>query len=267
MKRVMKHAQIYCGVQIENDSVKFNWSEDSALDLLQICKDTSAEFNEDDIRYIYGYSYTSNANSTDKRKFRNYVKGLDGQSGLYSEDVQEFVDRGILRIENYCKFSDFGATVTIDSTKSDYSLVDIIDNQLSEYLDGSYIPFRLIKQTYDNVEFDANKATSSMHAAGKSEAYIQKEIKFTLQKFEELKSSGELFQMKRFMPKELRAGFSHYLKFRNEEEKEIYMSLQGINVLIFDDFMTSGATIKEIIRYLKSINDKNTLTVFVLIKQ
>lgn len=51
------------------------------------------------------------------------------------------------------------------------------------------------------------------------------------------------------------------------EEKQIYLSLQGVNVLIFDDFLTSGVTVKEIIRYLKSFNENNTLTVFVLVKQ
>ena len=44
-------------------------------------------------------------------------------------------------------------------------------------------------------------------------------------------------------------------------------SFKRLAYRVFDDFLTSGATIKEVIRYLKAIHDKNTLTVFILVKQ
>lgn len=264
----MKRLLVNAGIQIdENKNVVFDWEKDNIYDILHLCEDTSAEFNEDNVRYVYGYHYTSTANGTDKRIFRNYLKGLDGKQGLFSEEVQDFVDNGVLRLEQYCSLDDFKATVTIDSTKNNISLVDVIQNQLSQYLNTNYIPFRLIKQTYRNVNLNEENFRQVLRDNGESEEYIESELQFTLKKFNELKEKGELFQIKRFLPPEIRYSFYDFLKFKTKEEEETYAHLQGVNVLIFDDFITSGATVKEIIRYLRSINDRNTLTVFVLVKQ
>ena len=73
--------------------------------------------------------------------------------------------------------------------------------------------------------------------------------------------------MKKFIPRQVREAFTDFLKFESKETEEVYHNLQGVDVLVFDDFLTSGSTIKEIIRYLKTINPSNTLTVFVLINQ
>lgn len=73
--------------------------------------------------------------------------------------------------------------------------------------------------------------------------------------------------MKRFIPKAIRSGFYDFLKFKTEKERKVYEALQGVDVLVYDDFLTSDSTVKEIIRYLRAIHDENSLTVFVLIKQ
>ena len=94
-----------------------------------------------------------------------------------------------------------------------------------------------------------------------------KDINYTISKFNDLKKSGELFQITRFLPTAIRVGSTNYIKFASEVEKSVYMDLQNANVLIYDDFITSGSTVKEVMRYLKSINENNTLTVFILVKQ
>ena len=62
--------------------------------------------------------------------------------------------------------------------------------------------------------------------------------------------------MKKILPSKIRPAFTNFLKFKTAEQKQIYEQLQNTEVLIYDDFLTSGSTVKEIIRYLKAINPK-----------
>ena len=72
-----------------------------------------------------------------------------------------------------------------------------------------------------------------------------------LDKFETLKASGKLFQMKRFVPKVIRDSFSDYLQFETDEDRILYQTLRGdensgCNVLVYNDFYISGSTVREI---------------------
>ena len=73
--------------------------------------------------------------------------------------------------------------------------------------------------------------------------------------------------MKKFVPRQVREAFTDFLKFESKETEEVYRNLQGVDVLAFDDFLTSGSTVKEIIRYLGAINPNNKLTIFILVNQ
>ena len=141
---------------------------------------------------------------------------------------------------------------------------------LLDNVNGLITDIQLVKEMYANVQFDVNE----VRAALQNSTYrryrpreIEQIIKETQDLMERFKSEGKLFKMKLHSPREVRSGFSNFLKFANEEERMTYEDLQGVEVLIYDDLYTSGATVREIIRLLRSINENNTLTVFVLIKQ
>lgn len=260
-------SNVFAGIQVDRDkNIQFNWSSDTSNDIMSLCSDTSGEFGENGVRFVYGYQFNRHIRSRDAKIVRDYVKGISDSSNLYSKDIETLVERAIDRLDDRYSLDTFQTLVRVQPTKSP-SLVDLIRQHLVDYMDDFGISFDLIKETYENVQFDADKAANALRAVGMSEKDIQYEIDFTIDKFENLKKSGELFQMKRFLPKQIRRGFYGFLKFRSEEEKEAYESLQGVDVLIYDDFMTSGTTVNEVIRYLRAIHDKNTLTVFVLIKQ
>ena len=268
MKKYLKYthtnrSKICSGIRVKNGNVNFNWKSDNyAEDLINLYHNNSGEFNKDDIMYIYGYQFNDNGTYDEKKIVRDYLK----KDGIYTNDVETFVERGVHHIEDYINLKNFGAVVNVEST-SGYSLVDIIGSYLNAYIEGIHVSFQLIKDSYKNVQFDINKAKLALKSAGYTESEISKELSRTVDKFNALKQSNELFQMKKFMPAPIRSGFYDFLKFRTDDEKFTYMNLQGENVIIYDDFYTSGATVSEIIRYLKAINDKNTLTVFVLVKQ
>jgi hypothetical protein len=267
-KNKKSNYDIYAGVNVDAyGNVTFDWEMDNPdTDILKLAENTSGEFNDEGIRYVYGYQYNSKAGKDDKRIFRNYIKGLKNIGALYGENIDDFVEEGVFRLERCCGLSDFGAIVSIESAKS-MSIINVMDSYISEYVKSPFFDFKLVKRTYDHVEFDSIKAAQALRDIGWRESRIYKEMGFITNKFNELKESGDLFEMKRFTPKEIRCAFTDFLRFNSDSEREVYETLQGVDVLIYDDFLTSGATVKEIIRYLKAINDRNTLTVFVLVKQ
>lgn len=259
---------IYGGISIKDNQVQFNWTSDDSNDVIHLVQDCSGEFDDDGVRYFYGYEYTPHAKGEDKRIFRKYIKSLstDGDTGLYSENIDEFVENAVVKFDSACPLSSFGATVHVESNK-EISLVDVMWGYLWEYMHNVDMEFELVKEAYDNVRFDTAKAFQALIDSGMSESQAKRTVTKVNIRFNDFKAQGKLFQMKAFVPREIRSGFTNFLKFKSEEERRAYEALQGTNVLIFDDLLTSGATIKEVIRYLKAIHDKNTLTVFVLVKQ
>jgi orotate phosphoribosyltransferase len=59
--------------------------------------------------------------------------------------------------------------------------------------------------------------------------------------------------------------FVNFLKFNTNNDRQLYNAVAGQNILLVDDFKTSGTTIKEMIRQLSELGAAN-IVVFVLIK-
>lgn len=264
---------VYAGAYLDaGNYVHFNWKHDNYRnDIIALATDTSGEFDSDGVRYCYGYTYLPKVSSYDKKKFRDYIKYLGiGEDYINTEEddeVEEFVVRSLGMFDRKYDVRHFGATIHIVPT-SKSSIVGTMARYIAEWSDGAQMSFELVKRMYSDVEFDNQKAFEKLM---ESERYSEDEandlVDDAVRTFEKLKKSGKLFEMKKFVPRELRDGFSNYLRFKSARDRWAYQNLQGVDVLIYDDFMTSGATVKEIVRYLRSIHDENTLTVFVLIKQ
>lgn len=261
-------AGVYCGVSIENNIPVFNFKKGAAEDIMTLETDCSGAFNEDGLRYFYAYEYTSRASSAEKRAFRNYIKDPTDPNVVFSEDIEEFVEYGILKLDEYIPLRSIDVLVSIQSTHTP-TITDEMRVQLTSEIGVGAIHFALIKQMYENMGFDAEKAADALRRSGKykDEAAVWKDINDTISKFHDLKRSGELFQIKKFLPTAIRDGSTNHFKFASETEKSVYMDLQNANVLLYDDLITSDSIVKEVMWYLRSIHEKNTLTVFVLVKQ
>lgn len=257
---------LYCGITVDrNNSVKFNWDKDTSEDILKLSHPDSGTGTLEDIPYFYSYAWKS-ANPSKVKLVRSYLKRLGDSDSLYSRDVENFVELGVIQFGNNYDLSKFDVLVYLESTHAP-SLIDVMNGYISEYANKPIDSFTLVKNMYRDVQFDEDKARKALSDNGYKSDQIEREVRFLVNKFDSLKQSGELFQMKRFTPRCIRTAFSNFLKFKTSEQRQMYSQLQNANVLVYDDFITSGSTVKEILRYLKSINPNNTLTVFVLVKQ
>ena len=106
------------------------------------------------------------------------------------------------------------------------------------------LSFHLIKKIYKDIVFDEDKVRVALSKMGKANFEVGRTIRVILDK----------------------------LQFETDEDRILYQTLRGdensgCNVLVYNDFYISGSTVREIARYLHSINPLNTVTVFILVKQ
>lgn len=269
MKKYIKNSSdpLYCGVRISTGaSVKFDFENDSDTDIIKFVNTHPIQFDDGGLRNVSAYEYTSSASEEAKKIFRNYLKR--DPRALTNTQVLEFIENGVLRFDSIYNLNNFSVLIhTESSTKP--SIVDVMCGYIMEYHTSNLVDaeFELLKATCDEVKFDAELATQALIDSGKSKFAAQRLIDIALAKFKASADAKEVFKIKNYVPREIRAGFSEFLKFGSEEEAHLYDSLQGKNVLIYDDFYTSGTTVGEVARLLKSIHEKNTLTTFTLVKQ
>ena len=260
------NSYIYSGVFVDSHNIlHINKNRDKMnRDIILLNHDNSGSFEIDGVLYVYAYSYNDLCdNKTMKQSFRDHIK--NPKSSEY-ELWNDFVEIGVLNISRYTDINKFSAIVRTKPSKS-HSVMDIVRAHLLENVSKNLLDFSLIKKMYRDVKFNYELAFRSMLDAGYSEKTARESINNMLDKFEQLKETDQLFKMKQFIPRELRNGFYDFLEFASDGERDLYMSLQGVNVLVYDDLYTSGATVKDAIRCLNSINNKNKITVFVLVKQ
>ena len=108
---------IYAGIRIVNKQVNFNWDSDSQEeDIIHLIEDSSGTFDSDNVRYFYAYSFTPGVDRDSKAAVRNYLKCKTNPELIYSEDLEDFVDRGVTRLDRFCSLDSFNVTVKVAST-------------------------------------------------------------------------------------------------------------------------------------------------------
>lgn len=272
----LKNGIIFEGIR-KDDSGHFVFDklEDFPTDLLDLCKDTSGVYESNDITYVYGYTFNKNVPKELATEFRNALKHKFNNSDLFYDDsVFDFVEDGVFALDRYKRLEDFRVLITVRPTYGENSLLDYIDTIITDYSDTSFVTFDLIKKLCSEVTFDEEKEFKAMKQtskySNKSDKALRKIVhNITLELKRVIKKDPMArFQMKRYMPIVARVGFSSFLKFKNELDEQIYKNLEkGTDVLICDDFVTSGSTLKEMKNFLMSINPDNNITSFALINQ
>lgn len=272
----LKNGNIYEGIRKdESGHYIFDKIEDFPTDLLCLAKDTSGVHESSGITYVYGYTFNDNVPKEVAKDFRNALKHEFNNTDLFYDDsVFDFVQDGVFLLDKYKRLEDFKVLITVRPTYDENSLLDYIDTIITDYSDTCFVTFDLIKRICSEVTFDEEKAFNALRNTGKyankSDASLRKIVhNITVELARTIKRNPDAkFQIKKYMPVVARVGFSSFLKFKNETDEQIYKNLErGTDVLICDDFVTSGSTLNEMKNFLMSVNPNNNITAFALINQ
>lgn len=260
---------VYAGAYLDQYGfAHFNWKEDRENDIVYLNSNPIQEF-KDGVRYVYAFQYNPKVRGDKIRKFRNYIKNLGTGADYGTEvddSVEKFIERGIDMFDSIYDLKSFAGAVHAKPSNEN-SIVGHMSSYLIECMRKPTMDFELIKNMYNYVMFDDEKTYKFLIDCGYTESEARYQTEKTRKKFEQLKRNKEgLFQIKRFVPREVREGFYNFLRFKSKQAEETYRKLQGVDLLLYDDFVTSGTTVKEMMRCIRSIHDKNTLTVFALLQ-
>ena len=277
MKLHIKESSIsYEGVRRAWDKEHYlvDFDKDLEDDIILLTKDTSGEYKSDNLTYYYGYRFNPKCSQKEQAEFRNALKHkMDSKAVFYSNSVHDFVENGLYKMDELKRLNDFGVVISTANSYNEQTLTgkmcqicfDLIND------DAEALNMRLLKKLCEDVTFDEERARVALRKTrsyGGSEEAIDEVIDSLKNQFEKAIEEGGLFKIKRYQPVAGRAGFIDFLKFANEREQHIYETLrEGTEVLVCEDFITSGSTVNEIIRFLNTVNPKNKISVFVLIDQ
>lgn len=260
--------------QNKDGSYEFDKKNDLNTDIVNLVTDTSGYKTIDGIVFTYGYTFNKNAGRLDIKKFRDCIKHeLNNTEVFMQEDIFDFVEDGILSLDKYKDLENFHVLVSVKPSDSNNSLFGIMKQVFSDYGYSDFIDIELLKRMCTEVEFDRKKAHDAILRQREIEnkkysKSIDQWLDEIEKQFELQKKKGNIFKVKLYKPIVARCGFSNFVKFKTKEDEQVYKELEsGTDVLIMDDFLTSGSTIKEIVRYLNMVNDKNNITAFTLINQ
>lgn len=260
------------GIRKNDDgSYYFCKTLDLSTDLLYLNTDTSGLKKTKDLEYFYAYEFNKDATSEDIADFRHALKNrLNDVSTFDEEDIYYFVEKGLYRLDRYRPLSSFNVVVMSESSKQ-FSLLTLTDSILEENVDGEITTIKMIKNLCKDVIFDRDKARNALLSTDKyrgKERKVERALDKIESIFRPLQGTTKAFKMKLYVPVVARVGFTNIFSFQNKEQEELYRSLEtGSNVLLVDDLITSGSTVREIKATLDAINPNINMTIFILINQ
>lgn len=252
---------------------RFDKKVDLDTDIIELTKDNSGIKQTHNLTYIYAYEFKNGVSTKEQKEFRDALKyNIENTNYYYSEEVHDFVEDGVFRLDEHKRLDTFKVLVSVKPTLTKQNtLLDWIAIYIEDYSSEGIISFELLKKIIKETTFDKQKAFNALKQTekygNKSDDYLWKLVNKIDNQFRRA-NPNELFKIKEYLPVVIREGFIDYLKFKNKEEERIYRNLvYGTEVLVIDDFITSGSTMKEVIRYLNSINPNNNITAFAFMNQ
>lgn len=234
----------------ETDSFDFVWKEDVPGDLIDLkLQKYNKLLSKKDGNKVY-YSYKFNKDQTGQNTvLRKSIKYIDDK--VSKKDVELMVSKAVVNFNSIVPLSSFDLIVTPSSTSK---VLDLLRNFLHAKAGSNTIVSSdlFVKNTLDNIEFDEEKLS-------KIEKSKQDQIRSILNKA----FSKEDYKL-RSIPPRYRKFIFNFIKFNTEAEKRVLNAIVGGKILVVDDILTEGTTIKNIIKLLYSAGAEEVVS-FVLL--
>jgi hypothetical protein len=234
----------------ETDFFDFIWKEDVPGDLIDLkLQKYNKLLSKKDGNKVY-YSYKFNKDQTGKNPvLRKSIKYIDDK--VSKKDVELMLSKAVVSFNSIVPLSSFDLIVTPSSTSK---VLDLLRNFLHAKAGSNTLVSSdlFVKNTIDNIELDEEKLN-------KIEKSKQDQIRSILNKA----FSKEDYKL-RSIPPRYRKFIFNFIKFNTESEKRILNAIVNGKILVVDDILTEGTTIKNIIKLLYSAGAEEIVS-FVLL--
>lgn len=239
------------GVKKIGDNFEFDFNNNNQDDIMSLKfnfrKNPTKKVDETSYCNYYAYSLEKSNDSGDLMKA---IKMLD--SSIDNNSLNILLNKAIIGFMHNFNMS-FDTIVTPESSS-------IILSELSKKLQNkigstNIFPSAFVKNATMEIRFDEEKV-NELPEKNKNEfiAIYNKVI-----------NSGKSFKMKEINPARYRKFFKNFIIFNNDNDRKLYNAVEGKNVILIDDYKTSGTTLKAMLDNLIETGAKNVV-IFVLIR-
>lgn len=265
----LSHKHLFIeGVKYTDGMFEFDFKHDDVKDIINLTEQGLYESKVFDNTFYFGYEFNDHTDGKVRTEFLKAIK-FDYPT-ISVKDHDKFLIDAINKLDKLISIPKYSAFVLPES-KSNLNRKIFIE--ASKRTDMEIIHFELIKELPANISFDyakfmeaelnKTKADGSQYHSDRAKQMILDGIKETMEMIKTLDYFSISRNFKR--PNKYRQYINNFLKFRTEDEKEAYKAITNSNILILDDISTSGATLYQIIKTLRTLNDTNKLVLFTLI--
>lgn len=251
---------------IESDSFIFDFENDNETDLIKL-KKVGYKVSAFNHCYYYGYQFERDIDFSKRTKFIHSIKFPEGK--ILEKDKNTFIINAVNKLDSDISLPSYELIVYPESMSE-------INRDMLQYLNRFASPevvnMELIKTLPSKIEFDYNRFNveilSGKLSNGKDRYNLQQkeEVIKNIQDMMDSIHKLNYFSIARDVKKnKYRQYIRKYYTFKDENDKQLFESLQNTNVLIIDDIVTSGTTMSHLLRCLRSVNDTNNIVIFSLI--
>lgn len=252
---------------IDKGEFAFDFNSDDERSIIKLNKSELKKVDFYGDTHYFGYEFEKTTNSDLRKKFINAIK-FDGNFQT-KEDFNTFIVNAVVSLNKTVGLIKFNTFVYPELQSNLNRKIMTVASKLT-YSDN-HISFELIKELPNKITFDfrafKEKELNLVDEKGNPK-YTQHAKEEVLKNIENILLTihgSDYFSIARSVKNnKYNQYFQHFLKFKNEEDAKDYQALKNTNILIFDDVTTTGTTLQEILRVLRTINEDNKIVLFTL---
>jgi DNA-directed RNA polymerase subunit F len=236
------------GIKYNNDTDQFDfiWTKDAPSDLidLKLQKYNKVLSTKNGNKVYYAYKFNK-VQDKEKTQLRSSIKYLDDK--INKRDIDTMLSKAINNFNSIEPISNFDIIIT---PKSSSKILDELKNKLQAKAGNNVLLSSdiFVKNTIDNIKFDEDKIDK-----------LSNENKIKIKKILNKVFSKEDYKL-RSLPPQYRKYVLNFMKFNSEADKRLINAIINGRVLIVDDIVTEGTTIRNMVALLNSIGVEDVVS-------
>lgn len=259
MMKVKRNKSIYGGVRGTSTGYTFDYTYDYPEDILDIVPPKLYSSSIPGATFWFGYKFKDHVSSKVRTDFIHFIKGI-GEPKITQSELNQFISLPLQELNKEISTFDIDCVVYPVSSRS--TIVKSIMTQTAKHLSrySSKCSFELVKSAPTDIEFDWDLFEYENQDNPSYGLMVNHVNNYIMPKIHGL----DYFSLARDIKPRYRPYIQNFLNFDDRSLKKL-QSLHSENILVIDDIATSGSTLNEIVRILRSIDKLSNIYIFTLI--